>query len=149
MFLRPSRIVFLAWAVTLLASPAHADPLYNATALTTPGNLEPIVEGLSNNGQILFWNPWAPAGSPTYSLYNAQAGGTITSLDSYGGSSQPGSYDPQHLGGNGQIIGWLGSQAVLSSNGQNTVIPGWGQAVSDNGQVAYQIGQSSFINYSC
>ena len=30
-------------------------------------------------------------------------------------------------------------------NGQNTVIPGWGQAVSDNGQVAFQIGQSSFI----
>ena len=39
---RPSRIVGLAGFVALPASPAWADPLYNATALTNPGNPQPM-----------------------------------------------------------------------------------------------------------
>jgi probable HAF family extracellular repeat protein len=144
-----SRIVALAVGAVLIAASAKADPLYNVTTLSAPNNIQPIVEGLSDSGQILLWNTAPLGGGPRYSLYNPQAGGTVTSLDSFG--SQSGPFDPQHLGPGGQIVGWLGSQGVLVTNGQTTAIPGWGQAVSGNGQVAYQTGpisgvQSSFID---
>jgi Protein of unknown function (DUF3466) len=140
-----SRIIGLSGFVALVASTAYADPLYNATALTAPNNIQPIVEGLDNNGQVLFWNPFAPAGAPAYSLYNAQAGGTITPLVSNDSSSLATQFVPQHISGNGQMIGWMGSQPVLSSGSQYTVLPGWGQAVNDAGQVAYENGQNSYI----
>jgi hypothetical protein len=141
-----SRIIGLAGFVALLAAPAWADPLYNATALTAPNNLQPTVEGLDNNGQVLFWNMFAPAAAPAYSLYNPQAGGTITPLVANNGSALATQFVPQHISGDGQMIGWMGPQPVLSSGGQVTVLPGWGQAVNDSGQVAYESGQNSYID---
>ena len=97
------------------------------------------------------WNIAAPTGSPTYLLYNAQAGGTITPLsDERDNIPQANAYVPQHISGNGQIIGYVGSQPVLISGSQVTNLPASGLAVSDNGQVAYQTGpfggvQNSFV----
>jgi hypothetical protein len=134
--------------------------LYNATALTAPNNLQPVVEGLDNNGQVLIWNPFALAGAPTYLLYNPQAGGTITALATNDSSMQENQFAAKNISGNGTMVGFLGhishngttidagSQPVLSRGGQYsqyTTLPGWGQAVNDSGQVAYQSGQNAYI----
>ncbi len=146
---RPSRIILIAFAVILPASPAWADPLYNATALTATAMDPAVVEGLSNNGQVLLWNIFAPAGAPTYLLYNTQAGGTVTARAAARDNvPQADAYAPQHISGNGQIVGYMGSQPVLINGGHVTNLPGWGQAVNDSGQVAYQTGPISGIQNS-
>jgi probable HAF family extracellular repeat protein len=144
---RLSWTIHLASTVVFLVSPARADPLYNVTALTAPEiGQQPWVQGFSNSGQVLFNNPFPAAGATTYSLYDAQAGGTITPLGSpRGGVPQAGSYIPDIMGPNGQIIGWLGAQSVLSSGGQFDPIPAGGQAVNASGQVAYTNGRESSV----
>ena len=49
------------------------------------------------------------------------------------------------MSGNGNMVGYLGSQIVLSTGGQYTNLPGWGQAVNDSGQVGYNSGQNAYI----
>jgi probable HAF family extracellular repeat protein len=138
-------IISLAGFLALLGSPAVADPVYNATPLTVPNGFQPIVEGLNNNGQVLLWNTWAPTGAPSYSLYNSQAGGTITTLATNGSSTPDTQFTAQYMSGNGNIVGYVNAQPVLYSGGQYTSLPGWGQAVNDSGQVAYNSGQNAYI----
>ena len=143
---RPSRIILIAFAVILPASPARADPLYNTTALTNPGNPQPIVDGLNNNGQILLGNPWGAIGSPDYYIYNMQSAGTIPPFSMTNGSSPGGHFLAEAFNDNGQIIGSDGSQPLLYSGGQTTALPGWGQGINDSGQVAYVTGSGTYLN---
>ena len=139
------RIISLAASLPLLASPALADPLYNATPLTIPSTVQPVVEGLDNNGQVLLWNPYAPAGNPSYSLYNSQAGGTITTLATknrlFAGNPvrRPVHQRQRHYGR------LCGSQAVVESGGQYTNIPSYPLAVNDSGQVGYENRNYAYI----
>src|SRR4051794_19647777 len=116
----PPRSAILAGALALIAAPpVRAGALYNATALTATNDYQPIVEGLDNNGRVLLWNTFAPAGAPAYSLYNAQDG-TISPLVANDAASQKTQFIPQHISGNGQMTGWIGGKPVLSSGGQTT-----------------------------
>ena len=133
-----SRAIVLGCLSALIASSAQASPLFNATALTTPGIHPPQVEGADDQGRILLWNGFAPLGSPSYSLFDPKSGGVTPLVTS--AASEATSFVPQEISGNGRMVGWLGGQPVLYSDGQYTNLPGWGRGVNDSGQVAYVTG---------
>jgi probable HAF family extracellular repeat protein len=133
---RSFQVVLLAGSLSALAAEARASGLYDATPLTAPNGFEqPTVEGFDNSGRVLFWNQFAPAGDPTYSLYDPKDG-SLTRMGGSDPASQKTAFTPQHMSGDGrQMIGWTGGTPVLSSGGQTTPLPDWGQAVNDSGQV--------------